>query len=116
MLHNGVTRMEVRVNGSHPVKVFLALCLCAVAAPVLATDLCPRSSYLEPQSMRITELKTHYLQCDARSTAARLETADYKFCGEVAEFLKQKAFGGDLEKQLAWRRGAQQVASRPASQ
>lgn len=78
----------------------------ALAAPATGTQACSSSVQMEPGSMSVADLKRLYLACDEASAAARLDAAAYPLCGAVAEILKPRAFGGDLEMQLTWRRSA----------
>jgi len=72
----------------------------AVAAP-------PDRSHLA--AVTVDELKVAYLECDRRASHALLDVADAAHCSMVFEELKQRAFGGDWNRLLAWWR-AQQLA------
>ncbi|WP_332816417.1 hypothetical protein [Ramlibacter sp.] len=53
-------------------------------------------------------LRRHYLECSRTSEQARLAMPDAQFCSRVAQVLLHRDFGGDLERQWAWWRRAQQ--------
>jgi|AP12_2_1047962.scaffolds.fasta_scaffold01352_4 hypothetical protein len=56
----------------------------------------------KPIVIPIDELKSAYLACNRAATRGRLNTGGIMKCSVVYEELKQRAFGGDFHKLLAW--------------
>ena len=54
----------------------------------------------------IDQLKIAYLDCDRRASVAMLDFADAANCSMVHEELKQRGFGGDWSRMLAWWKSA----------
>jgi hypothetical protein len=50
----------------------------------------------------IDQLKLTYLECDRRASDARLDLSDAMYCSTIHEVLKQRGFGGDFDRMLAW--------------
>ena len=76
----------------------------AIAAPATAE---PDRSHLA--ALTGDELKTRYLECEARATEAMLGGLDAAECSMVHEELKHRVFGGDYARLLAWWRAQRQV-------
>ncbi len=71
----------------------------------LATPLAHSQSHVgKPIVIPINELKSVYLACNRAVTSGRLDTGGIMKCSVVYEALKQRAFGGDFHKLLAWSR------------
>jgi hypothetical protein len=56
----------------------------------------------ELKSLSIAELKRGYLLCNYAAISGRLNSAAIPQCSILYEELKQRAFGGDFYKLLAW--------------
>jgi hypothetical protein len=56
------------------------------------------------RAVPLDELKRIYLGCSSASLGGRLGTQGIAQCSVVYEALKNRAFGGDFEKLLAWSR------------
>lgn len=54
------------------------------------------------QSLTTAELKRLYLACDFHASASRLSTSDVMHCSILSEELKNRVFGGDLDRLLVW--------------
>jgi hypothetical protein len=54
------------------------------------------------QHLTPAQLKKIYLACDLASSTTRLEMQEAMKCSVVSEELKQREFGGDFDRMLAW--------------
>jgi hypothetical protein len=81
-----------------PVIGFVALMLVALSTPMAQSN----SPSGEQKGVPIDELKRIYLSCDLAAMSGQLDTAAIMQCSNVYEELKQRAFGGDFSKMLAW--------------
>jgi hypothetical protein len=54
------------------------------------------------KDVAVEDLKRAYLLCERMATLERLNHEAIMSCSVVYEQLKQRAFGGDFEKMLAW--------------
>jgi len=59
----------------------------------------------------LAALERAYLECDALATRRVPAPAVVEGCSLVAEALLQRGFGGDLDRLLAWWRGARASAA-----
>jgi hypothetical protein len=50
----------------------------------------------------VDELKRAYLACNRAASRERLASVQVAHCSLVYEELKQRTFGGDFERLLAW--------------
>jgi hypothetical protein len=50
----------------------------------------------------IDQLKLAYLECDRRASDGLLDLSDAVYCSTIQEVLKQRGFGGDFDRMLAW--------------
>jgi hypothetical protein len=65
-----------------------------------------------------TQLRAAYLECDRISAASRVDQEFMMTCERVARVLRDRDFGGDFERQLAWwrsQRGSPQAPAADAS-
>jgi hypothetical protein len=53
-------------------------------------------------AVTIDQLKLAYLECDRRASDALLDFSDAVHCSTIHEVLKQRGFGGDFRRMLAW--------------
>jgi len=83
----------------------VACALCVASATTLAN---PKVSDEELKDF-VEALKTAYLWCDHAAASRRLSSADIMRCSVIYEELKQRAFGGDFERLLAWSRDSASV-------
>lgn len=60
----------------------------------------------------IDQLKTIYLDCDRRASVAMLDFGDAANCSMTHEELKQRGFGGDWNRMLAWWKSERVAAER----
>jgi hypothetical protein len=74
------------------IALFAAVAVTAHAAP----------ERTEPAALSAEELMLAYLECDRRATAAFLDAGDAANCSLFYEELKQRVFGGDYDRLLAW--------------
>jgi hypothetical protein len=72
--------------------------LVALATPLAHSQ----TSGSKQMAIPIDELKGAYLACNRAATSGRLNTGGIMKCSVVYEALKQRAFGGDFYKLLAW--------------
>jgi hypothetical protein len=56
----------------------------------------------EQERLTIDELKHVYLTCNRTAASGQLNTGRIQYCSIVYEELKQRAFGGDFDRLLAW--------------
>ena len=93
------------MNTIHPIvprtRAVTVACAIWVAS---ATALAPEASDEELEDTSIDALKIAYMLCDRRSINGALSSADIMHCSVLYEELKQRAFGGNFEKLLAWSR------------
>ena len=75
--------------------------LVAVALATAANGQADRTSL---KSATVDDLKQAYLMCDAQAASGRLPASAIMWCSVIYEELKDKAFGGEFEKLLAWSR------------
>ena len=54
------------------------------------------------RSLTPAELKRVYLACDFEATRSRLSPSDVMHCSILSEELKNRVFGGDLDRLLVW--------------
>ena len=54
------------------------------------------------EAASVEQLKRDYLECDRRASRSLLGFGDAAHCSLVHEALKERAFGGDFERMLAW--------------
>jgi hypothetical protein len=64
-------------------------------------------------SVTPAQLQSAYLQCERQAQAAALDSATAATCSMIYEALKQRVFGGDFDRLLAWWR---QQQAQPAAQ
>ena len=78
----------------------------AFVAAMLATAPAVRaqSPGIDPDSISIAALKRVYLACNRAVLDGWLDGAGVMQCSVVYEALKQRAFGGDFDRLLAWSR------------
>jgi hypothetical protein len=89
---------------------FLSIQLQGIAMsilPLLTLALAALTATAEPDrshlaAVTIDELKAVYLACDRRASSALLDAAEAAHCSLIHEELKQRAFGGDYARLLAW--------------
>lgn len=88
-----------------------ALALAVVSTPSTAQ---PDRSHLA--ALTVTELRLIYLECDRRAGQTLLGAAEAAHCSMAAEELKQRGFGGDFGRLLAWWQAQRRVDPRPSAQ
>lgn len=84
--------------------VFLA---CAMIGPSQAEQVTVGTEPVGPNrsdlnAATIDQLKLAYLECDWRASDALLDPSDAVYCSTIQEVLKQRGFGGDFDRMLAW--------------
>lgn len=87
--------LGARRRAAWSVAVALAVALGAVQAQPTPDDL---------RKVPVDDLKRSYLACHDASTRRVLGMGEVMHCSVVYEALKQRAFGGDFERLLAWAR------------
>jgi hypothetical protein len=60
------------------------------------------------------QLRAAYLECDRISATSRVDQDFMMACERVGRVLRDRDFGGDFERQLAWWRVAREAARPPA--
>lgn len=76
-----------------------------IQAIPLAFALLAVAAHAEPGPLTgqtIDQLKATYLDCDRRASIAMLDFGDAASCSLVHEELRQRGFGGDWNRMLAW--------------
>lgn len=95
-----------------PLSIPFALAL-AAALPA------PRShAQVDPgrlDAVSIEWLKATYLACDRITRAQRVPAAIAERCGEIADQLRLRAFGGDFERLIAWWEAERRVGEAAAT-
>ena len=76
---------------------FLALLFAVATATAHAAP-----DRIGPAALTADELKVAYLDCERLATAAFLGGADAANCSLIHEELKERVFGGDFARLLAW--------------
>jgi len=90
-------------------------CTLALAAFVsTASTAQPDRSHLA--ALTVDELKLMYLECDRRARQTMLDSAEAAHCSMAAEELKQRGFGGDFGRLLAWWQAQQRADARLSAQ
>ncbi len=93
---------------NRPRRYASTILLCLIAGGAFAApDLAQTDG---PRPVSVEELKVAYLNCNREAVAGRLDHGTIQGCSVVYEALKEKAFGGEFARLLAWSR-AQEVAS-----
>ena len=89
-----------------------------VAFPLALAVVCTASAAQLDRShlaaLTVDELKSLYLECERRAGQAPLGMSEAAHCSMAAEELKQRGFGGDFRRLLAWwqeQRGAEAKSS-----
>jgi hypothetical protein len=67
-------------------------------------------------ALTVDKLKLMYLECDRRARQAMLDSAEAAHCSMAAEELKQRGFGGDFDRLLAWWQTQQRADARLSAQ
>jgi hypothetical protein len=67
-----------------------------------ATTAHAASDGVRSAALTTDKLKSAYLDCESRATTEFLDAGDAANCSVVYEELKQRVFGGDLDRLLAW--------------
>ena len=62
----------------------------------------------------VEDLKRGYLACHQASMRRMLDMGETMQCSVIYEALKQRAFGGDFERLLAWTRAQAPATARPS--
>jgi hypothetical protein len=85
---------------------------CAIGAAVAA----PEATELEAvQSLSSAQLRSAYLECDRITSRTAVDPGLMNLCSTVSHTLMERDFGGKLERQLHWWRGArEQVDGTPS--
>ena len=93
----------------------LAFTLALAAVSTAATAQPVRADLV---ALTVDELKLTYLDCERRAGQTLLSTTEAAHCSMAVEELKQRGFGGDFRRLLAWwqeqrRAGAKLSAATP---
>jgi hypothetical protein len=90
-------------------------CTLALAAFVsTASTAQPDRSHLA--ALTVDELKLMYLECDRHARQTMLDSAEAAHCSMAYEELKQRGFGGDFGRLLAWWQAQQRADARRSAQ
>jgi hypothetical protein len=90
-----------------PLRAGPLLCL-ALSLPVAHGQSSLNFDRAFAQHLTAAQLKQIYLACDRASSSTRLSVQEAMKCSVVSEELKQREFGGDFERMLAWWRTQRQ--------
>ena len=86
----------------------------ALAVVSTASTAQPDRSHLA--ALTVDELKLMYLECDRRASQTLLGAAEAAHCSMAAEELKQRGFGGDFGRLLAWWQAQRRADAQPSAQ
>jgi hypothetical protein len=86
----------------------------ALAVVSTASTAQPDRSHLA--TLTVDELKSTYLDCNRRAGQTLLGAAEAADCSMVAEELKQRGFGGDFGRLLAWWQAQRRADAQPSAQ
>lgn len=86
----------------------------ALAVVSTASTAQPDRSYLAART--VDELKLMYLECDRRAGQTLLGAAEAAHCSMAAEELKQRGFGGDFGRLVAWWQAQRRADAKPSAQ
>jgi hypothetical protein len=92
----------------------LAYTLTLAAVVSTASTAQPDRSHLA--ALKVDELKRMYLECDRRARQTMLDSAEAAHCSMAYEELKQRGFGGDFGRLLAWWQAQQRADARLSAQ
>ena len=92
----------------------LAYTLTLAAVVSTASTAQPDRSHLA--ALTVDELKLMYLECDRRARQTMLGSAEAAHCSMAYEELKQRGFGGDFGRLLAWWQAQQRADARLTAQ
>lgn len=87
---------------------------CALAVVSTASTAQPDRSHLA--ALSVDELKYMYLDCNRRAGQTLLGAGEAADCSMVAEELKQRGFGGDFGRLLAWWQAQRRADAKPSAQ
>jgi hypothetical protein len=100
---------NLAARAAHPLHGALSCAAFTLGLAVLPAAMAHVHSNVELKAVSIDALKTAYLACDQAAVEGRLSGAAVMQCSVIYEELKQRAFGGDFEKLLAWSRSIPSV-------
>jgi hypothetical protein len=86
----------------------------ALAVVSTASTAQPDRSHLA--ALTVDELKHMYLDCNRRAGQTLLGAGEAADCSMVAEELKQRGFGGDFGRLLAWWQAQRRAEAKPSAQ
>ena len=86
----------------------------ALAVVSTASTAQPDRSHLA--ALTVDELKYMYLDCNRRAAQTLLGAGEAADCSMVAEELKQRGFGGDFGRLLAWWQAQRRAEAKPSAQ
>ena len=86
----------------------------ALAVVSTASTAQPDRSHLA--ALTVDELKPMYLDCNRRAGQTLLGAGEAADCSMVAEELKQRGFGGDFGRLLAWWQAQRRADAKPSAQ
>lgn len=86
----------------------------ALAVVSTASTAQPDRSHLA--ALTVNELKHMYLECNRRAGQTLLGAGEAADCSMVAEELKQRGFGGDFGRLLAWWQAQRRADAKPSAQ
>ena len=89
----------------------LTLALAVVSAASTAQ---PDRTYLA--ALTVDELRLVYLECDRRAGRTLMGAAEAAHCSMAAEELRQRGFGGDFGRLLAWWQAQRRADAKPSAQ
>jgi len=93
----GRSSLNVNVIEGAAMRMLPALILLSAASASAGP---PDRSHLA--SVSVETLKLAYMECDRGATSALLGSAEAANCSQIHEDLKERAFGGDYGRLLAW--------------
>jgi len=98
----------------YTVFVACAMLGAAQAGQATAASAATRPSHSQLDTATVDQLKRTYLECEKGATERMLDSGEAALCSMVHEALKERGFGGDFERMLAWWRSERSaVATAP---
>ena len=87
-----------------------------LALAVVSTSSTAQPDRSHLAALTVDELRHVYLECDRRAAQALLGAAEAAHCSMAAEELKQRGFGGDFGRLLAWWQAQRRADAKPSAQ
>ncbi len=86
-----------------------------LALAVVSTASTAQPDRSQLAALTLDELKLVYLECDRRAGQTLLSVTEAVHCSMAAEELKQRGFGGDFGRLLAWWHEQRRADAKPSA-